>query len=433
MIFGLLAATLPFGFVSADYGVVPSGNNLPTGTLSGGNQYTGSLNTATTYPSGNTLPTANLTSANQNQNQYDYGTVYSGANLPTDNLSVDYQNDGNNNGNNNNNSNDGIEVDVSIDDIDDITDESATITVEYDIEGINLSSSDEARIYVRYGTSSSNLNKTSDSEYSDDESDSLEIDLDDLNDDTKYYVQAVVRVDGEYYYSSKKNFTTDENETTVTTSSNNNSNTAATYSQSTSYSYPTTTTTSTVKTSSGVVVSNTAHSDIATLVIKNNVTAIGRGDTVSYLVEYKNISKSTISRARLVVSLPSEMRVTASMMGMQAGNTFIMDIGSLAPGESDSIMFVGKMLRSPLAGFVTAQATLTGEVNGNTITIDSADADPFGNAGTALTGSAVNSGVGASVIVIIMILAIAGLVIAIIHYLTKDQPKPSHKNTYGAY
>lgn len=408
MVFGLLAATLPLGIVNADYDLAPPGNNLPIGNLTSANQIAGpAINTGIMYPSGNNLPTTNLGNSTQNQGG----------------------------GNSGGGSNNVVDADVSIDDIDSISDDSATVVVDYDITGINLTSSNEARVYVRYGTSSSNLNKTSSSEYTSDENDTIEFDLDDLNDDTKYYVQAVVKVDGEYFYSAKDDFTTDESHSS-SSSHSSHSNSSATYSQSTNAYYPTTTYyPTTAHVSTGVVVSNTAFSNIATLVIKNNVTAVGRGDTVSYLVEYKNISKSTISRARLVVSLPTEMRVTASMMGgMQTGNTFIMDLGSIAPGESESVMFVGKMQRAPLAGFVTAQATLTGDVNGQHITIDSADADSFGNSATALTGSAINSGVGASIVVVIIILAIAGLLIALIHYLTKDRPlKTSSRQNYGAY
>ncbi|QQR65230.1 fibronectin type III domain-containing protein [Candidatus Kaiserbacteria bacterium] len=99
------------------------------------------------------------------------------------------------------------DVDVRTQSATDVDENSATLRAIVD-----MNNEDEAELYFEYGRSSGNLSlKTSRENLDDnDDGDTIEVEVDDLSEDTRYYYRAVaVDEDGDRDYGTTNNFTTD--------------------------------------------------------------------------------------------------------------------------------------------------------------------------------------------------------------------------------
>ncbi len=136
------------------------------------------------------------------------------------------------------------------------------------------------------------------------------------NPNTTYYYRIVASVNGQTYPGSTVAFTTPAATVINTTNTNTNTNT---------------TIVTRVGTGGG--------SSFVSLSITDQPSGIAPGDSVTYTVNYQNISNVTLTKAVLNVILPTGITFRSSSQGvLTTNNTVAADLGTLVPGAQGTII-----------------------------------------------------------------------------------------------
>ncbi len=209
---------------------------------------------------------------------------------------------------------------------DDIEEDEALLQGEADPNGDALTS-----VWFEYGEDEDDLDETvyvSSSNYDDNEdTDTVDFDkkITGLDNDTRYYFRACAENSEGEDCGSIRSFTTDDNN-----NDNNDDDSNDDYVHESPQIIPRIIykTTTVGSTSSKVMLSIDTRFDNAY-----------QGDTIDYVVEYKNISGSTLTNSILHIEFPKEVTFRRANEGRynEKDHTLTLDLGTLSRGEHDEI------------------------------------------------------------------------------------------------
>jgi hypothetical protein len=226
--------------------------------------------------------------------------------------------------------------------------DSATLRGEVDPNGDNIDD-----VWFEYGTNENNLNRTVHvTNYDDNESQdtfSFSKSISNLNENEEYFFRACTENSHGDDCGSIKSFTTDNEN-----NSNNNSNNSYNY----QYPYipqPTTIYHTTVVNNGGGSVSSKVE-----LNIEARFDTAYAGDTIDYLVTYKNISRSNLHNAVLHIELPEDVDFRNSNKGSYNShdNTLTLELDTLSPKESGQVTMSVRVSNSIKRSSLTTKAIL---------------------------------------------------------------------------
>lgn len=267
-----------------------------------------------------------------------------------------------------------------------IDDEEATLNGE-----IESGDDDVYRVWFEWGEDDNDLDN--DEEVDEDEYDGsdstfdVELAIDNLDEDTKYYFRVCAENSYGEDCGSIRSFTTDDN-------SNNNNNDNNEYVHESPQVIPRVIykTTTVGSTSSKVMLSIDTRFDNAY-----------SGDTIDYVINYKNISGYTLSHSILHVEFPKEVTFRRASEGRynEKDHTLTLDLGTLAKGEHDEITVSVRAesslrSRSEVVTKATLAFTLPNSAQDNAIAyaITKVSDSRVGSSGSVLAGTALFGGDG---------------------------------------
>ncbi len=168
---------------------------------------------------------------------------------------------------------------------------------------------------------------------------------------TTYYFRAVVV---NSYGTSRGTIYTFRTGSTIVYTNDTGSNTVYRY----------TTVVSNTSSNTSSVTGGTAQPSLVFLSISTNTQIIYKGDTVSYIIYYKNVSTENLTNVLLRVALPKELEWRSTSLGTYSAqnNMVIANIGNLAPQQEGSIQVTVLVLDSAVTGknvVVTADLAYT--------------------------------------------------------------------------
>ena len=219
-----------------------------------------------------------------------------------------------------------------------------------------VSNQSAVQVYFEYGTSNALGMQTSVLSVNGTSANNNYYDTIATTPNTTYYYRIVALVGGQTYYGSTTSFsslpfTNDSGLTDTTTTTTNNS-------------------TIVYQVGSG------SGSDLVTLTITDNSDSVRAGDTVTYIVNYQNISSLTLSNVVLSVILPSGITFRQSSAGVYGANNTVTDaIGTLTAKQQGVVSVTGVIDQniSPTNTFMataTMVYTKPSKVQGSAIAYD---------------------------------------------------------------
>jgi len=183
-------------------------------------------------------------------------------------------------------------------------------------------------------------------------------------------------------------------------------------------------------TTSTATTATASSSDLVSLKIDTSFNTVNTGDTVSFNVSYKNISAQTLKNANLSVVLPKELTFRQATSGFYNGSALAVNVGTLAPGDSGSVMIETVLGNTGASDTLVTTATLTFTKKGGAQ--DQAVAYAFTKVnGSSLAGLAL---FGSDTFLphtflqwLILILVILGLILLGRTVFAPKKPEPMHR------
>ena len=200
-----------------------------------------------------------------------------------------------------------------------------------------VSNQTSVQVYFEYGTSNALGMQTSVLTLNGTSANNNYYDTITTSPNTTYYYRIVALVGGQTYYGSTTSFTSlpFSNDSGLTDTTTNNTNTVIYH------------------------VSSGSGSDLVTLTINDNADSVRPGDTVTYIVNYQNISSSTLSDVVLSVILPAGVTFRQSSAGVYGANNTVTDALGTLVSKQQGVVSVTGVIDQSVSPTNTFMATAT--------------------------------------------------------------------------